>query len=84
MTKKEKELVDYIFGQAENALAYLRINNIDDERILRIYVDSEYKYIEVTVTEFEGGKPKRRYGREFSPRGFRSGYFDRKEQDENS
>lgn len=83
MTNKEKELVDYIFGSAENALAYLRINNIDDSRTLRIYVDNQYKYIDVGVTEFEDGKVKRTYGRKYD--NGKSQYYERgAEGNENS
>lgn len=83
MTNKEKELLDYMIGQAENALAYLRINNIDDERTLRIYVDNQYKYIDVGVTEFEDGKVKRTYGRKYD--NGKSKYYERgAEGNENS
>ncbi len=83
MTNKEKELLDFMFGQAENALAYLRINNIDDERTLRIYVDNQYKYIDVGVTEFEDGKVKRTYGRKYD--NGKSKYYERgAEGNENS
>lgn len=61
ITEKEKRILDYVYGQAENCMAFLRENNlVGAESQVGFTVARGSRYIDVGISYFnERGLPRR-------------------------